>query len=128
MLIVLSLALAIFVVSEVGDLTVVNFIEFLLVVEFIGEYCFVTKVKPRYVTYFLSFTNIQLTLLVQLSNMDGYLMGMIVMFLNVILLASHSFLENSLTFLFVIVIQIVFISMDGFVIEIIVLIALAMIL
>jgi len=64
LLIVLSLALAIFVATEVGDLTVVNFIEFLLVVEFMGEYCFVTKVKPRYVTYFLSITNIQLTLLV----------------------------------------------------------------
>jgi hypothetical protein len=64
LLIMLSLAVAIYVATQVGNLTVVNFIEFLLVLEFTGQYCFICKVKPRYVTYFLSFTNIQLTLLV----------------------------------------------------------------
>jgi hypothetical protein len=60
--------------------------------------------------------------------MDGYLMGMMVMFLNVVLLASHSFIENAITFISVLSLQIIFLSMDGFVVEMTVLIALALIL
>jgi len=46
--------------------------------------------------------------------MDGYLIGMIVMFMNVILLTSHSFLENALTFIFTLGIQIFFFIIEWF--------------